>query len=87
MLEEIHYHLVRYLVLTAILVFGLLFFFLSAHDPSLQLKIVFVSLVAYVLWGVVHHYLGKDLTALIVLEYVLVAAVALIIISSLLRFA
>lgn len=87
MLEEIHHRLVRYLVLVLILGLGLVFFFLSSHDPSLQLKIVTIVLVAYLLWGVVHHHLDKDLTGLIFLEYLLVAAVTFVIIFSLLRFA
>lgn len=87
MLEELDHRLVRYLVLVAILVLGLVFFLLSSHDPNLQLKVVGIFLTAYVLWGVVHHYLDKDLAGLIVLEYLLVAVVAFVIIFSLLRFA
>lgn len=87
MSEEIDHRWLRYLTLAAILVLGLLFFFLSSHDPGLQLKMIFITLVAYVLWGIGHHYLDKDLTTLIVLEYLLVAAVAFMAIFGLLRFA
>jgi len=86
MLEGIQRHFFHYLILLAILFFGLVFFLLSSHEPQLQLKIITLVLFFYVLWGVAHHYLEKTLTLLVFFEYLLVATVAFVIVSNLLRF-
>lgn len=84
MFEDIKLHFSHYLVLFVILLAGLTLFLLSSHESTLQLQIVGIVAFFYFLWGIVHHFLEKNLTWFIVLEYLGVAALSLIIIYSLL---
>lgn len=86
MLESTQHQFFHYLILLAILFFGLLFFLLSCYKPQLQMKILTFVLFFYLLWGVIHHYLEKTLTFFVFLEYLLVATVAFVVIFSLLKF-
>lgn len=86
-MDGVKHNFLRYLILLVILSSGLLFFFLSAHDPRLQLRIITLVLFFYILWGVLYHFLDKTLTILVFFEYLLVAAVVFAVIFSLLKFA
>ena len=83
-LKKISKHLPHYMPLLALFGFVIFAFILFSYD-TLLLGIVSVSsAVFYVLWGIVHHYLHKDLYISVVIEYILVASLGLIIIFSLL---
>ena len=73
----------HYLVLFAGLFLGLIVFFGFFGLPNLRIQGVIVLCVFYFGWGVVHHWLEKDLHIKIVLEYFLVATIACLILLSL----
>ena len=76
--------LAHYLPLIALFMFVLFAFVFFSYD-TLLLGVVSVSAaVFYVLWGIIHHYIHKDLYASVVVEYILVASLGLVIIFSLL---
>lgn len=64
-----------------ILAFGLSFgggaYLVLSHQPSLQIGIVFLTGVFYILWGAIHHAREKDWHYKILLEYILIAALAM----------
>lgn len=73
-----------YLSLIAILGFGFAIVFLSP-DKSFQLLALILTAFFYVLWGMIHHYIHHDLTAKIVVEYVLMGALGISLVFLLLK--
>lgn len=66
----------HYLLLMTILSFGLGFFWLFNFDRQAQMIITAVMGMVYVLWGIGHHSIKKDLHWRIILEYGIVAILA-----------
>lgn len=67
-------HLGYYLSLIAILFLGLVLVFVAAPNIELQIIITLLTIFFYILWGLFHHLTNHELTAKIVIEYVLVGA-------------
>lgn len=84
MFTDILTYLSHYLTLAVILGGGGLVFFFFAHSQQIQFWIGVIMALAYLLWGIVHHYLKKDLNWLIVVEYTLVAIFSIVVIYSVL---
>lgn len=66
-------HFLYYLSLIAILGVGIAILYFSS-DKSFQMISLTTTVFFYILWGIIHHYLHHDLTAKIVVEYVLMGA-------------
>jgi hypothetical protein len=75
MISHKHLHL---LVLVIILGFSLFTFTLLSGKQDLQFLVGFMSALSYVMWGIIYHVIERDLYPRVVLEYVLVAAVGMI---------
>ncbi len=78
MTPEHRLHLVHYLVLIFILVLGFVLFMYFRYQPLKQLLIITVVDAAYLLWGIIHHYLEERLSWGVVTEYLLAGTVALL---------
>jgi len=74
---------IHYLFLFAGLFIGLAFFFNFFGFPGLQVETVVGLCLYYFFWGIVHHWLKKDLHVKIVLEYFLVSVIACALLLSL----
>ena len=74
----------HYLVLFIILLIGLVSFWYFSYQKFVQVWAVILTGLAYVLWGVIHHYLDKTLHAKLVFEYLATAIFGVLIILSLL---
>lgn len=83
MLKELYRQRIYYLILLTGLFLGLVAFFGFFGLPKLRQEAVGGLCFFYFLWGVVHHWLEKDLHWRIVLEYFLVAGIACLILLSL----
>ena len=59
---------------------GFILIYLAADNPLKQVYITSAVACLYVTWGIIHHYLKGDLHARIVLEYSLIAALAVILV-------
>lgn len=68
-----------------ILVGGVASFILLTGDVVAQQRIGIVTSVAYVVWGILHHAIHGDLHAKVVIEYMLVGAVAMLVLVNVLR--
>jgi len=79
-MKEKHYFFFHYISLILLLACGYIFFYLAAGNPSKQFNITFIIAVLYVIWGTIHHYLKGDLHTRIVLEYSLIAILAVILV-------
>jgi hypothetical protein len=78
-------HLMHYIVLLCILCGGLGAFYYAGPDRALQFIIGVIIAVSYVAWGLIHHALQKDLHQKIVVEYILIGAIAVILMATVLR--
>lgn len=78
------YHLQFHgLVLLLILAGGALTFWYASGNTGLQIAVGVVMSVAYVLWGIIHHAMKGDLHRNIVIEYVLIGAIAVVLLLTL----
>jgi len=76
----------HYLSLMSILSIGFGLFWVFNYNRQAQVGVTLVIAAAYVLWGIIHHSIKKDLHWRIILEYLVVATVAsLVVIYLLLR--
>ncbi|MGA3291864.1 MAG: hypothetical protein ABSC49_01815 [Candidatus Microgenomates bacterium] len=81
-MKEFIKDLSHYLVLFGILLAGFTGLIIFSYDKSFQIAVSLALVAAYVSWGVVHHYLHKDLHFEVVLEYLVVAVLGFVIIFS-----
>lgn len=72
---------VHFLILVAMLLVALVAFVVAAGNSGLQLVIGIVTAIAYVVWGIMHHVLVGDLHKKVVVEYVLIAAIAMLLLQ------
>lgn len=82
-MRSIARHLPHYMALFGLLLAGFAGFIIFSYDKSFQTAVAVATAVGYVLWGVVHHFLHKDLHIETVVEYIAVASLGLIILFSL----
>lgn len=85
MIENLKKHTMYYLSLLTILIIGVYFALNTSYDKTLQTIIIILTVLAYVIWGIMHHLANHDLKMKIVVEYVLVGGLGLSIILFLLR--
>jgi hypothetical protein len=78
-------HIIHYIVLAFILAGGITAFYLARPDTTLQFIVAVILAVAYIAWGLIHHALQKDLHQKVVVEYILIASIALILLATILR--
>lgn len=83
MLEDIRSHKIHYLMLLIILIFGFGSFLYFSFDRQSQFVVGILTSISYALWGIAHHYGENNLNWKIVVEYSLFAALAIVIIESL----
>ncbi len=76
-------HLPHYISLFGILGAGALAFALFSYDRAFQMAVAISVSVSYVVWGIVHHLIHKDLYFSVIIEYIAVAALGLVMIFSL----
>lgn len=71
----------NFLLLTFILSLAVLAIYLLQGFPNFQFIVGILLSVSYVIWGLVYHYLEGDLHAKVVIEYLLIALLALILLK------
>lgn len=72
--KTVIYH---YASLILILLLGLIMFYLNIGFPNRQLLVIILISFFYVMWGIIHHFLQGDLHPKIVVEYILIAIIAI----------
>lgn len=77
-------HFSHYLILLSIFTLGLFFFIYFGYNRAIQAWCVIGVSLGYFLWGMVHHYLEKNLYLKVVIEYFLVALLGAILVLALL---
>jgi hypothetical protein len=77
MLKKLQQHLGYYLSLSAILLLGLALVLLTSPNIQSQSLVISLTVFFYILWGILHHLINHELSARIVIEYVLIGALGL----------
>lgn len=77
--------LTEYFVLGCILAGGVAAFYYVRPNTDLQFTIGVMTSIAYVIWGIIHHALKKDLHTRIVIEYMLMGAIAIVLLATVLK--
>ncbi|MBL7036858.1 hypothetical protein ISR94_03405 [Candidatus Microgenomates bacterium] len=81
--KKISKHLPHYISLIGIFVATVLAFYLFSYDRFFLVGVSLAFSLAYIAWGIIHHLIHKDLTFLVVIEYISMSVLGLIIILSL----
>lgn len=76
-------HLSHYMALFGILLAGFAGLILFSYDKNFQVAVALSLSLSYIAWGVVHHYLHKDLHIETFIEYIVMAALGFVIIYTL----
>ena len=74
----------HYLPLLGILIIGAFGFINFSYDKMFQLAIAVSVACAYFAWGIIHHYIHRDLYISVLVEYLVIAALGVVIVFSLL---
>lgn len=77
MIEKGKNHVAYYIVLILILGSGLFMTVLTTPYRQLQMVTIVMTTFFYIAWGILHHLINHDLTAKIVIEYVLIGSFGL----------
>jgi len=80
LINKIKENFSHYLVLAVILNIGFIAFWYFQFVMAIQIWVVLLTGLAFVIWGVVHHYLKEDLHQRVVLEYLSTAILGFLII-------
>ena len=78
-------HLGYYVPLLAMLLFAIFLIPRLSYARQLQMTLVIATAIFYVVWGIVHHIIHHDITAKIVIEYVLIGSLGMTIILFLIK--
>ena len=70
------------IVLAFILLGGVVTFIYARGDRTIQLLVGVVTCLAYVAWGIIFHALQKTIHPKVVVEYLLVGAIAIVLIMT-----
>lgn len=71
-------HIPHYLVLLAIFITVLLSRMFFASETNLLILVLYLIILIYVGWGIIHHLAEHDLTPKIVVEYILIGMIAML---------
>ncbi|KXK11582.1 MAG: hypothetical protein UZ22_OP11002000328 [Microgenomates bacterium OLB23] len=82
--SDIAHHLVEYCLLVFSAICYLIFLSLFKGEHSKQLIISFFFVAYYIAWGIMHHARDQSLHLKVVLEYILIGALAMLLLRSLL---
>jgi len=82
--KDISRHPFHYFTLLCVQLVGLWGIFWFSYQAYIQMVILLAMAISYVAWGITHHHQHHDLHIAIVLEYILVAVLAVLIFGSLL---
>lgn len=76
MLPSFGRHLFEYFILALCVGIWLWAFIVVEHNRAARMGLVISLFALYVIWGIIHHLLDRDLTTKIIIEYAAIAALA-----------
>ncbi|MCL6096437.1 MAG: hypothetical protein M1444_02010 [Patescibacteria group bacterium] len=85
MFKKINEHVAYYISLIAIFALGVFLMLSVIPNKQLQMLIFVIMAFFYVIWGVLHHFINHELSAKIVVEYILIGTLGVAIMFFLLK--
>lgn len=79
--QEIKQKPFEYIFLALVFIVTALAFIYLSHSPQAQRRVIYLSSGVYMFWSLLHHYRRGDLTLPIILEYLIVALFASVLIT------
>lgn len=76
--------IIHYLSLFIILLSGIFLILIFPNNHFLRLAVVVSSAISYVCWGILHHYIHRDLTTIVILEYLSIGVLGILLVYPLL---
>jgi hypothetical protein len=76
--------IIHFIVLTLILGAGLYTLSTVGGDHTMQMAVIIGMAISYVLWGITYHLLMGNLHRKVVIEYILVAAISIVVFATVL---
>ncbi len=83
-IENLRKHLGYTVLLCMFLILGITLYLAFAHNEKMRLVLLALVSISYAIWSIVHHYMRKDLSWGIAMEYSIVALIAILWVISLL---
>jgi len=80
--DEIKKKPFEYLLLFFILSLGAFAFIFLSYTPHAQRRVIYLTGASYLFWSLMHHYKRGDLSLSIMLEYLLIALFAAVLITT-----
>lgn len=77
-----HIVTLHYIVLLLILSGAVAAFYYASPNVTFQFLIGLFASLAYIIWGAVYHFLKKDLHMRVMVEYVLISAIAMVLLAT-----
>ncbi|HWA52070.1 MAG TPA: hypothetical protein VG895_03390 [Patescibacteria group bacterium] len=71
-------HLSDYFSLGGILIATVIGFFAFSYNKDFQLAVVTASSFSYFVWGIIHHFIKKDLNLQILIEYAMFSLIGFV---------
>jgi hypothetical protein len=82
--NDVAHHIIEYILLLISAACYLTFLSLFKGEHGKQLVVSFLFITYYILWGIIHHARDQSLHLKVVLEYILIGALAMLLLRSLL---
>jgi len=79
--QEIRDKPIEYLILLIMLIVSGILFLSFGYDGHNQRRVIYAACAAYFFWSLYHHYRRGDLHASIIIEYLLMALLAIVVLS------
>jgi hypothetical protein len=76
-------HPLHYFTLLCTQLVGLWGIFWFSYNPLMQMSIIVAMAICFIAWGVVHHQEHRDLHIKVIMDYILYALLAVLIMGSL----
>lgn len=76
----------EYVLLFVILLLSTFTFMFFSYTPRAQRRVIYMTCAAYMFWSLLHHYNRGDLSLPILLEYLIIALFASVLITTTLVF-
>ena len=70
-------HLSYYLTLITIFIVGFILSILSYPNLNLEILVIILTIITYVIWGVLHHHLDHQLSKKILIEYIMIGVLGI----------
>jgi hypothetical protein len=77
--EQIFKYPLEYLSLGLFFILSAVIFFVFSYDPHSQRRVVYVTAAGYLFWSLFHHYRRGDLHFSIIMEYIILAILAIVV--------